>query len=364
MQARSVSEFDLDIAQTRIVLSLLAMVSIYVDPTAAGGFFHLTSRVLVLLLCHMAYSIGAYLLLLYRLDEDWLPSATAILPATAILDLLFAMGIAYLAEGQSGPSYVFFVFAIIAVGVRAALRDILRVTFCGVALYLLVIFAAGQFSGVYVMRSVYLAIAGYLVGFFAQLRANYEDRLREFQAQAERHSIARLLHDSYVQSLAGVNLRLESCRELLRRGRGDEASRELGELQIGVRRQFDEVREYLRSLAGVEGKNSNQFADACADPEVTISGAFNSSSRLSERILQIMLEGVRNARKHARASAVQIDTSESAERVLITIVDDGVGFPPLAKAPWTIASHVAETGGRLSFNKNGPARLQIEIPKT
>ena len=363
MQARSVSEFDLDIAQTRIVLSLLAMVSIYVDPTAAGGFFHLTSRVLVLLLCHMAYSIGAYLLLLYRLDKAWLPSASAILPATAIFDLLFAMGIAYLAEGQSGPSYVFFVFAIIAVGVRAAMRDILRVTVCGVALYLLAIFAAGQFSGVYVMRSVYLAIAGYLVGFFAQLRANYEDRMRELEAQAERHSIARLLHDSYVQSLAGVDLRLESCRELLRRGRGHEASRELGELQIGVRRQFDEVREYLRSLAGVEG-NSNQFGDACADPEVTISGAFNSSSRLSERILQIMLEGVRNARKHARASAVQIDTSESAERVLITIVDDGVGFSPLAKAPWTIASHVAETGGRLSFNKNGPARLEIEIPKT
>jgi len=76
-----------------------------------------------------------------------------------------------------------------------------------------------------------------------------------------------------------------------------------------------------------------------------------------------MLEGLRNARKHARATLVRIDASESAGRVLITIADDGVGFPPAADPPWTIASHVAETGGRLSFSESGPACLQIEIPK-
>jgi hypothetical protein len=49
--------------------------------------------------------------------------------------------------------------------------------------------------------------------------------------------------------------------------------------------------------------------------------------------------------------------------VLITIADDGVGLPPAADPPWTIASHVAETGGRLSFSETDPACLQIEIPK-
>jgi signal transduction histidine kinase len=76
-----------------------------------------------------------------------------------------------------------------------------------------------------------------------------------------------------------------------------------------------------------------------------------------------MLEGLRNARKHARATLVRIDASEIAGRVLITIADDGVGFPPAADPPWTIASHVAETGGRLSFSESGPACLEIEIPK-
>jgi signal transduction histidine kinase len=358
MRNRTFGDFDLDIARTRIALSGLAMVSIYVDPTVAGGLFHLTSCVFALLLCHSGYSIGTYLLLRDKTTTDWLPTTTT------ILDLLFAAAIAYVTEGQSGPSYVFFVFAIIAVGVRAALRDLLRVTLGGVAMYLLAIFAAGQLSGAYMMRAVYLAIAGYLVGFFTQLRAKYEYRVRELEAQAERHSIARLLHDTYVQSLAGVNLRLESCRELLRKGRCDDASLGLRELQIGVRRQFDEVREYVRSLAGLVGTQSSQLIDTHADPELTISGAFNGRSDLGERVLQIMLEGVRNARKHARASAVQIDASESSDRVLITITDNGVGFPPEPEAPWTIASHVAETGGILKFGEESPACLKIEIPKT
>jgi len=57
------------------------------------------------------------------------------------------------------------VFAIIAVGVRATLRAIVHITLLGVALYLVVISAHNRMSGAYVMRAVYLAIAGYLVGF-------------------------------------------------------------------------------------------------------------------------------------------------------------------------------------------------------
>jgi signal transduction histidine kinase len=357
VKVHSFSDVDIDIGRTRIVLSLLAMLSLYVDPTTAGGLFHLTPYVLTTLLCHLAYSIGTYFLLGSELAKRWMPTITT------LLDLFFAMAIAYLTEGQTAPSYVFFVFAIIAVGVRATLRAIIYVTLMGVGLYLAVISANNGLTGAYVMRAVYLAIAGCLVGFFAQQRANYEERVRELEAQAERQSIARLLHDSYVQSLAGVNLRLESCRELLRRNRPNDAAQELKELQLGVNRQFDEVREYVRSLAGVESNSNNQVTDISADPKIVMKGVFDGSSRLGERVLQIMLEGLRNARKHARATAVRIEAAEIAGRVLITIADDGLGFPPAAGPPWTIASHVAETGGRLSFSESGPACLRIEIPK-
>ena len=140
-------------------LVLVGDLSLYIDPTTAGGLFHLTPYVLAILICHLTYSVGTYFLLEYQVAKRWVPTATT------VLDLLFAMGIAYLTEGQTGPSYVFFVFAIIAVGVRATLRTIIRVTLCGVALYLLVISASDGLTGAYVMCAVYLAIAGYLIGF-------------------------------------------------------------------------------------------------------------------------------------------------------------------------------------------------------
>ena len=176
-------------------------------------------------------------------------------------------------------------------------------------------------------------------------------------------SIARLLHDSYVQSLAGVNLRLESCRELLRRERPDDASRELKELQLGVKRQFDEVREYVRSLAGVDSNSTHGIADISADPKIQINGVFNGSSRLGERILQIMLEGLRNARKHARATLVRIDACRNRRAGADYNRRRWGGLSARRRSSWTIASHVAETGGRLSFSESGPACLRIEIPK-
>jgi len=153
MKVLPFSDYDLDIARTRIVLSLLAMLSLYIDPTTAGGLFHLTFYVLATLLSHLVYSVGTYFLLESQMGKNWLPTATT------LLDLLFAMAIAYLTEGQTGPSYVFFVFAIIAVGVRATLRAIIHVTLLGVALYLVVISANNRLTGAYVMRAVYLAIA-------------------------------------------------------------------------------------------------------------------------------------------------------------------------------------------------------------
>ena len=355
MKLHDFNQFDLDIARARIMLSVLAMLSLYADPSTAGGLFHLTPLVLVILLCHFAYSTAVY----WASRTATPPRALAGLTIT--LDVLFASAIAFLTEGQTGPSYVFFVFAIIAVGMRSALGVTMRVTFSGVALYLIVVAISDGLSGIYVMRAVYLAIAGYLVGFFGQQRANYEERLRELEAQAARHSIARSLHDSYVQSLAGVDLRLQTCRELIRRGKADDAATELLALQTGVEREYDEVRRYIRSLAGIEATPSRASIGR-VDPIVKLRLAIDVRSPLAERILKIALEGLANARKHSRARTVEISATQDANEAVITISDDGVGFLEPDNPPWTIASHVAESGGRLNIGGEGSTRLEVAIP--
>ena len=351
-------EFDLNIARGRIVLSMLAMLSLYIDPTTAGGLFHLSRYALIVLSCHFAYSAAVYLSLRRT------PRGSRMAVLSTALDLVFATAIAFLTEGQTSPSYVFFVFAIVAAGIDGDFWATLAVTLCSVALYLIVIVFSDGVTHFYMMRAVYLAIAGYLIGFFAKQRAVFEATARELESKAERHTIARSLHDGYVQALAGMNLRLETCRELIVRKQPDDALSELTELQSGVAREYDAVRMYLRSLAGVEAPGSPEKLAAMCDPDLRIRATFDGTCAIGEHVLQIILEGVRNARRHSVADTVTINIKGEHERVTITIQDDGVGFDPSEALPWAIASRVAELGGELRISGEGPAHLEIVMPNS
>src|SRR5262249_37185049 len=83
-----------------------------------------------------------------------------------------------------------------------------------------------------------------------------------------------------------------------------------------------------------------------------------------ERVLHIVLEGLRNTRRHGNARAATIDVAEDVRTVRITIDDDGVGFEREATPPWSIASRVAECGGRLrtAGAERPGAHLEIELP--
>lgn len=352
--ASDLNTLDLDIARTRILLSSLGIVLLWIDPTTAGGLFHLAPGALIALLGHLIYSVGIYVALRQKFTPRDLPLLCN------GLDLLFAGAIALLTEGQTTPSYMFFVFAIAAVGVRRSLRHAVVMTLLSVTLYATVIAMSGGADAAHMMRAIYLGVTGYLVVLFVRQLARFEARLREIETRGQREFIARSLHDDYIQALAGVNLRLETCQQLLRRHELDRASRELAELQAGVVRQFDDVRAYLRSLAGVGALRPNATT-AWSDPEVRMKANFGARSLIAEQILQIMLEGIRNARRHGAGRIVNIIASREDGQVKIGIDDDGKGFGDEATPPWTILSRVAEHGGNLSVHP-GSTRLLIEMP--
>lgn len=356
MNPHDFQRLDINIARGRIVLSLLATISLYVDPTTAGGLFHLSGHARIVLLCHLAYSISIYVALIRR------PQGAGLLMISTAMDLFFATAVAFVTEGQTSPSYVFFVFAIIAVGIRPGLLSTIAVTCCSVALYLIVILLSERISDAYVMRAAYLAIAGYLIGFVGRQRSDFEERVRELETRAERHSIARSLHDGYVQALAGVNMRLQTCRELIGRDRPKDALAELTALQTGVAHEYDEVRAYIRELAGVDESRATEMLAPIPDPRFKVCMKFAGHSTTGEHLLQIMLEALRNARRHGMPRSISIDVSGVEGKLLITIDDDGVGFVESANPPWAIASRVAELGGHLTVNNNGSTRLQIEMP--
>jgi signal transduction histidine kinase len=358
MKTADRNNLDLNIAQARAVLSVLALASWYIDPVNGGWFFIDAPSMLVLSL-HLVYSLVTLVLLDRRVWPERIGTICS------VLDVAFAAVVTVVTEGPTSPSWLFFVFAIIAVDCRTGFRAAIAVTVCSAVLYftLLAMFVAGLKND-YLMRSAYLAIVGYLIGFIGEQRTRFAARVHDLEAAAQRHAIARTFHDGYVQSLAGVNLRLETCRALIGSQRFEEALGQLTDLQKGVAREYDEVRAYIRSLAEV-GKSA-RAAERPFEVEThfQVKADFAGRAPVVEQVLQIVLEGMRNTWRHGQAARASIDIGGAGELIRISMDDDGVGFPNAEHPPWAIASRVSEHGGRLSIRggENRGAHLLIEIP--
>src|SRR5439155_1090152 len=210
----------------------------------------------------------------------------------------FGAVIALFAQGVSSPFYVFFAFAVIAAGARGGFRFGMGVTSVSIWVYLSLILVSTTGPTqlhTYIMGPAYLAIVGYLVAYLGRVRLNLESKLAALERAKERNEIARALHDGCVQTLAGTNLTLGSCQELVRRGRAGEALAALGELQASITREYDGLRTYIRELADHEtAPPSFEF-----DTRFAVNAQFGGSGPLVEHVLQILLDGVRNVRRHA-----------------------------------------------------------------
>jgi signal transduction histidine kinase len=356
MSSTDLRNLGLVVARARIALCFFVLLSIWVDP-AIGGLFAIDRYMLTTLAIHLAYS-GAIFLALRRF------ASTVLFQITTVLDIVFAAMLTFLTEGPTSPGLAMFLFAIIATGCWADFRQRVVVTVISAAFYLLVIEASGvTMSNPYVMRAVYLGIAGYLIDFFGSERDKIEKRLRELELESERHKIARSLHDGFMQALAATSLRLETCRDMLLCDQGNDALAEIKEIQTGVAVEYDEVRNYVRALT-----RARQDPDAKSphrrDTVFRMETAFVASGPLLEHIVQIVLESVRNTQRHGQASAAEIKIQKAGEVIRIDFDDNGVGFKESDTPPWTIASRVAEFGGRLAIKADVPAgaHLEIELP--
>jgi signal transduction histidine kinase len=160
-----------------------------------------------------------------------------------------------------------------------------------------------------------------------------------------------------VQTLAGTNLTLGSCQELVKRGRDGEAVATLEELQKNITREYDGLRTYIRQLADHETATpSFDF-----DTRFAVKAEFAGAGPLVEHVLQILLEGVRNIRRHAFARSATIEARVEGPELHIHIDDDGLGFPDGAGAPWSISSRVDQIGGQLQMARDKRAGAHLNI---
>jgi signal transduction histidine kinase len=223
-----------------------------------------------------------------------------------------------------------------------------------------------------------------------QLRRAKEQLARVRQAEvlsAERHRIARDLHDGVAQCLVGIGMHLEWCRRHTDPDAPEYdrlvASRELARAGLGW------VRSAVDELSGLEhpGTGLGQtLRDLAADfrsarllrVSVRVSGCQRQlPAAVEHSLFEISQEGLWNVVRHAQASQAWLSLAYSDGEVRLSVADDGAGDPAAAArclapdAPLlgrhglrNMAERTAELDGviRARRRRGGGLRIAVSIP--
>lgn len=189
-----------------------------------------------------------------------------------------------------------------------------------------------------------------------------------------RLSLARDLHDSIVQFLAGATFRIEAITRALRAG--DRPERELTDLKQLLLLEQQE----LRSSLGALRKERIALPELASDLESLcerlgrqwdINCVFSSDvtdvaapMRLHLDTHQLVREAVANAVRHARAKSVSVQMAVEDSQLRLDISNDGSGSPRLKEGhPWSLRERVDEASGTLLLSTRGTGTsISITLP--
>ncbi|MGE5643813.1 MAG: sensor histidine kinase [Byssovorax cruenta] len=167
-------------------------------------------------------------------------------------------------------------------------------------------------------------------------------RLSEYAAEVEdltianeRQRMARELHDTLSQGLAGLILQLEAADAHLSNHRNDKAHTIITNAMVqaratlaDARRAIDDLRQpLLGNLDSAIRVEISRFTDATGIPIMFQSDPIPSLPDPSKEILvRAIAEALTNIANHANAQNVEIHIRVNEENLWVTIRDDGQGF--------------------------------------
>lgn len=192
-----------------------------------------------------------------------------------------------------------------------------------------------------------------------------------------RLSLARDLHDSVVQFLAGAAFRIEAVKRSA--GSGREVEPQLDELKQLMLQEQRELRAFIKALRSGPLVALNDLASELRSLAERLSRqwdvtcTFSSSpgelmvpTRLRLDTHQLLREAVANAVRHAKAKSVDIELSASPDELRLIVVNDGATFPDRAgrlDMPTSLSERVAEAGGAIDMARGmGVTKFSISLP--
>ncbi len=212
--------------------------------------------------------------------------------------------------------------------------------------------------------------------------ARLYERSRELTILSERNRLALELHDVVSQKLFSLNLSAEAAATLLRRD--PEAARvQIERLRELSRDALEELRSLILGLRPADlGRDGLQGALLKevemlrrvhgVEVELHTDGVQDGERVRDLDVLRIAQEALHNAVRHAAAHRVMLRIDENADRLVVEVTDDGVGFHP--DRVETRSRHLGltsmeerarELGGQLQIRSAPGAgtTVRLEVPR-
>ena len=231
----------------------------------------------------------------------------------------------------------------------------------------------------------YAAVAVVLAALVAgghRLRVN-QMRARFAAIIDERTRIARELHDTLAQGLAGLGIQIDTALSILPdESRLERVRQQMEQGLAMVRTSLAEVRRSIWVLRAQTAKDARDLASSLAEnlsqltAEAGIASSFELtghprtlSSDLERNLLRIAHEAVINAVRHAGARRITVALHFDREDVRLTVRDDGKGFDPQTRAPRPRGDHFGlagiserarSLGGKLRLDSRPGAGTEID----
>ncbi len=170
--------------------------------------------------------------------------------------------------------------------------------------------------------------------------AAYAARVEDLTLAAERQRLARELHDTLAQGLAGLLLQLEAVESHLGRGNTARAQSIISQAMTrarltlaDARRAIDNLRsgDFLMDVNDHVGTEVERFCTATALLcHCELQAPAPLPLVLHETIVRTVGEALANIARHAQARQVWVTLQQEEHGVVLVVRDDGVGFDPVA----------------------------------
>lgn len=209
-------------------------------------------------------------------------------------------------------------------------------------------------------------------------------RAQLLAVEEERSRIAADIHDTVSQSLFGLAYGLNACTEMLPAEPGPvgQVKEQLAQMQPLVFDALQQIRSVIMEILPgdlsrerfVNMLHKQLAAMSVGRPiqlETDVTTAFNHwPMEFRQQLLLIAYEAIANIARHAQADRAKLHLHASANRVIVEVQDNGVGFDPEAARAvdglgvHSIRKRVESLHGQLTIESipQQGVRLQADIP--